>query len=212
MFGTHNTNLPQRANVLHNHSCSHSLSNSNSHSHSRPNEGEYTPISIFTCSCSALGLLASSVCMGHLTSSAHIGHLTSSAHIGLLLAVRSSCTQKMYSSQLSFTVPDADTLIRAKNIQSIITDRQTNRQTTTASSQAQAVLRALLAGTRQATLVSMDGVAARSLAARPHSSCGFFNLDSTPLQHCNLTRLAVSHLMAALALHLVQALTLCPSL
>ena len=169
MFGTHNTNLPQRANVLHNHSCSHSLSNS--HSHSRPNEGEYTPISIFTCSCSALGLLASSVCMGLLASSAHIGHLTSSAHIGLLLAVRSSCTQKMYSSQLSFTVPDADTLIRAKDIQSNITDRQT----TTASSQAQAVLRALLAGTRQATLVSMDGVAARSLAARPHSSCGFFN-------------------------------------
>ena len=116
MFGTHNTNLPQRANVLHNHSCSHSLSNS----HSQPNEGEYTPISIFTCSCSALGLLASS---------AHIGHLTSSAHIGLLLAVRSSCTQKMYSSQLSFTVPDADTLIRAKDIHSIITDRQTDRQT-----------------------------------------------------------------------------------
>ena len=27
-------------------------------------------------------------------------------------------------------------------------------------------------------------------------------LDSTPLQHCNLIRLAVSHLMAALALHL----------
>ena len=181
MFGTHNTNLPQRANVLHNHSCSHSLSNS--HSHSRPNEGEYTPISIFTCSCSALGLLASSVCMGllassahigHLTSSAHIGHLTSSAHIGLLLAVRSSCTQKMYSSQLSFTVPDADTLIRAKDIQSIITDRQTDRQRLHLR-RAQAVLRALLAGTRQATLVSMDGVAARSLAARPHSSCGFFN-------------------------------------
>ena len=163
MFGTHNTNLPQRANVLHNHSCSHSLSNS--HSHSRPNEGEYTPISIFTCSCSALGLLASSVCMGL---------LASSAHIGLLLAVRSSCTQKMYSSQLSFTVPDADTLIRAKDIHSIITDRQTDRQRLHLR-RAQAVLRALLAGTRQATLVSMDGVAARSLAARPHSSCGFFN-------------------------------------
>jgi hypothetical protein len=34
MFGTHNTNLPQRANVFHNHSYSHS--HSYSRSHSRP--------------------------------------------------------------------------------------------------------------------------------------------------------------------------------
>ena len=208
MFGTHNTNLPQRANVLHNHSCSHSLS----HSHSRPNEGEYTPISIFTCSCSALGLLASSVCMGLLASSAHIGHLTSSAHIGLLLAVRSSCTQKMYSSQLSFTVPDVDTLIRAKDIHSIITDRQTDKQTTTASSQGSSSP-PCAARRHSASDSCLYGRRRSTLFGRASSLfLWVLQLDSTPLQHCNLTRLAVSHLMAALELHLVQALTLCPSL
>ena len=84
----------------------------------------------------------------------------------------------------SHSRPDADTLIRAKDIQSIITDRQTDRQTTTASSQAQAVLRALLAGTRQATLVSMDGVAARSLAARPHSSFLVHPASRPPASSC----------------------------
>ena len=140
MFGTHNTNLPQRANVLHNHSCSHSLSNS--HSHSRPNEGEYTPISIFTCSC---------------------------------------------------------LLIRAKDIQSIITDRQTDNDCIFAGSSSppcaarrHSASDSCLCGRRRSTLFGR----ASSLFL------WVLQLDSTPLQHCNLTRLAVSHLMAALALHL----------
>ena len=108
-------------------------------------------------------------------------------------------TTPLHSHSHSHSRPDADTLIRAKDIQSIITDRQTDNDCIFAGSSSppcaarrHSASDSCLYGRRRSTLFGR----ASSLFL------WVLQLDSTPLQHCNLTRLAVSHLMAALALHL----------